>query len=229
MTREAVSIKGTRNGLVILLDAEQEFNQLKLLLQNKLESAKGFFTGARFWFKQTLPRLSHDQQEELITICINNGLVPTSGGYDREIEPQAKKSFLPDQSCTGLTPEEETSPCLLIQQSIRSGQAVTFNGHVTVLGDLHPGGVITATGNILIMGSLRGVAHAGAMGDSKAIIIAYRLQPSQLRIAHMAARSPEHPANGPVMPEIARIINNSIVVEPYVAKNEPLAKFERLA
>jgi len=79
------------------------------------------------------------------------------------------------------------------------------------------------------MGSLRGVAHAGAMGDSTTVIIAYRLQPSQIRIAHLAARSPEYQANGPVMPEIARIINNSIVVEPYDAKSETHTKFERLA
>lgn len=228
MTREAVNIKGTRNGLVILLDLEQDYNKLKMVLLNKLDSAKGFYTGARFWFKPSLPKLTNDQREELLDMCISNGLVPTSGGYDRESEPLAKMAVQPDHS-TGLTPEEENCPCLLIQQSLRSGQSVTYNGHVTVLGDLHAGGVITASGNILVMGSLRGVAHAGAMGDSTTVIIAYRLQPSQIRIAHLAARSPEYQANGPVMPEIARIINNSIVVEPYDAKSETHTKFERLA
>jgi len=228
VTREAISIKGTRYGLVILLDADQEFNQLKLLLQNKLESAKGFFTGARFWFKQTLPVLTNDQQEELLNICTNNGLIPATGVYDKEIEPLAKKAFQPGQR-TGLTPEEENSPCLLVQQNIRSGQSITYNGHVTVLGDLHPGGGITAAGNILVMGSLRGVAHAGAAGDSNAVIIAYRLKPSQLRIANLVARSPEHPAKDPAVPEIARVTNNGIVVSPYDTKSETIAKSERLA
>jgi septum site-determining protein MinC len=227
MTHEAVSIKGTRNGLVIILDAKQEFSQLKILLQNKLASAQGFFTGARFLFKETPPILTRDQQEELLTICTKNGLVPASEVFDSEIASQAKKTSLLDFSCTGLTPEEEASPCLLIQQSIRSGQSITFNGHIVVLGDLHPGGSITATGNILVMGTLRGVAHAGATGDSKATIIAYRLQPSQLRIACLVALSAERPIKGPISPEIARIINNNIIVEPFVTKTQ--AKFELLA
>jgi len=229
MTQEAVSIKGTRHGLVILLDTDQEFNQLKLLLQHKLESAKGFFTGAKFWFKQTMPMLTHDQQEELLNICTNNGLIPATRVYDKEAEPPAKKALLPRQRA-GFTPEDENSPCLLVQRNIRSGQTITYNGHIAVLGDLHPGGSITATGNILVMGSLLGVAHAGALGDVKAVILAYRLKPSQLRIANHVARSPEHSGKDkdPAVPEIARIINNNIVVTPYDAKNENIAKPERL-
>ena len=72
---------------------------------------------------------------------------------------------------------------LLVQRSLRSGQSIHHTGSVVIMGDVNPGAEVIAGGNIVVMGSFRGVAHAGAQGDESATITAFRLRPTQLRIA----------------------------------------------
>lgn len=104
---------------------------------------------------------------------------------------------------------------LLVEKALRSGQRVSSSGHVVVLGDVHAGAEIVAGGNIIVMGSLQGLAHAGALGDSNAVIVAFRLAPTQLRIAEHITRAPDGPVTGPGGPEIARIKGGVVTVERF--------------
>lgn len=79
---------------------------------------------------------------------------------------------------------------------IRSGQVLEITGDLLLIGDVNPGGKVVATGNIFIMGNLRGVAHAGATGNRKAVIAASYMAPSQLRIADIISRSPDSDGEG---------------------------------
>ena len=111
-----------------------------------------------------------------------------------------------------VLPEEET---ILIQRTIRSGQSIRFHGNVVIMGDVNPGGEVVAGGDIIVMGHLRGVAHAGAMGSEKAVVAAFRLQPTQLSIANHITRSPDGEQVTPEQPEVARIQNGVVVIEKY--------------
>ena len=104
---------------------------------------------------------------------------------------------------------------LLVRRTIRSGQTVRCTGHVTVLGDVNPGGQVVAGGDIVIWGKLRGTVHAGATGDDHALVCALVLAPTQLRIGSHIARSPEEEVKDLVIPEMARVQENGIVVEPW--------------
>ena len=106
----------------------------------------------------------------------------------------------------------EEGSCLFVERTLRSGKSVQFDGHVVVLGDVNPGAEIIATGNIAVLGSLRGVAHAGATGERKASVSAYHLAPTQLRIADVVTRGPADEADGRG-PEIARIKDDQLIVE----------------
>src|SRR5690606_16549171 len=74
--------------------------------------------------------------------------------------------------------EEQT---LLVRRTIRSGQRIDYHGNVVVMGDVNAGAVVTCTGDIVVLGSLRGLAHAGAEGNDEAVVVAFRLEPTQLR------------------------------------------------
>jgi septum site-determining protein MinC len=88
-------------------------------------------------------------------------------------------------------PQEPKVSMTTLRGMIRSGQTLHNEGDLLYLGDVNPGGIITSTGNIYIMGSLRGMAHAGSDGDEKAIIAASHMRPTQLRIAGVISRSPD--------------------------------------
>ncbi|MCW2277136.1 septum site-determining protein MinC [Heliophilum fasciatum] len=104
---------------------------------------------------------------------------------------------------------------LVIQRTLRSGQTVRYPGHVIILGDVNPGAEVIAGGNIIVMGIFRGVAHAGAMGDDRAIVTALRLRPVQLRIANHITRPPDDDNALPDQPEVARIRDGVVTIEQY--------------
>ncbi|WP_231685600.1 septum site-determining protein MinC [Phosphitispora fastidiosa] len=104
---------------------------------------------------------------------------------------------------------------ILIQRTVRSGQSIRFDGNVVVMGDVNPGSEIVASGNIVVMGALRGVVHAGALGNETATVAAFKLQPTQLRIANHITRAPDGDYLTPEYPEIARIKDGVVVIEVY--------------
>ncbi|MGQ9511862.1 septum site-determining protein MinC [Thermodesulfitimonas sp.] len=104
---------------------------------------------------------------------------------------------------------------ILILRTLRSGQSIFYPGNVVIIGDVNPGAQVTATGDVIVVGALRGMVHAGAGGDEGAMVVAFRLEPTQLRIANHISRPPEGmtPAR---QPEVARIKNGVVTIEAYV-------------
>lgn len=126
----------------------------------------------------------------------------------------------------GITPEdfEENSentaelPNLYLTQTLRSGQTVTYEGNIFIIGDTHPGSEVIATGDITVWGILGGIAHAGSEGNVSAKVRALKLNPIQLRIAGLYSRRnstvnvPYVQKTNEFTPEEARINNKQIVV-----------------
>lgn len=72
-----------------------------------------------------------------------------------------------------------------VKGAVRSGTRIEFEKSVVVIGDLNAGAEIIAGGNIVVTGILRGLAHAGAKGNKKAIIATKKLEAPQIRIANV--------------------------------------------
>jgi septum site-determining protein MinC len=105
------------------------------------------------------------------------------------------------------------SDLLVHRGTLRAGDHLQGEGSVLLLGDVNPGARISAVGNVLVWGRLRGVAHAGAGGDKGARIVALQLRPLQLRIADVVARGPEG-LPPPGLAEQARLVAGEIRIDP---------------
>ncbi len=88
--------------------------------------------------------------------------------------------------------ETEKLPTLYIQRTLRSGQSITSDGNIVIIGDANPGSEIIAKGDITIWGILGGIAHAGSAGNKYAKIRALKMNAIQLRIADTFARRPDN-------------------------------------
>lgn len=112
---------------------------------------------------------------------------------------------------------DEEANARIIFGTLRSGQRVETPFSLIVIGDVNPGADVVAGGDILVMGSLRGTAHAGAYEDDTLdrVVISLHMQPMQLRIGSVVSRGGTEIGKGP---EVAKIDNRMIVVEPYSAK-----------
>jgi hypothetical protein len=122
-----------------------------------------------------------------------------------------------------IVPQEVVYPdaafeTLYLRQNLRSGQTVKFNGNIIIVGDVHAGSEITAGGDIVVWGELRGIAHAGAQGNYKSEIRAMKIEALQLRIADYIARRPDriyYHKDGAEMapsPELARVADGEIKI-----------------
>lgn len=120
------------------------------------------------------------------------------------------------------TEEFADEATVLVKRTLRSGQSIHYHGNVVVLGDVNPGAEIVAGGNVVVMGSLRGVVHAGAVGNADAVVTAFRLLPTQLRIADQITRSPDGIYPDPGMAETAKIVDGIVVIQRYQPPGDKL-------
>lgn len=199
MSQKMVVIKGTRDGISIILRRRSDFETIRDTILEKLQKGGDFFKGgeARLLVKEGY--ISQEEMEQLETMLKEYGL------NLKKDHPLYTISF----------PTPPLPETLILKKTLRSGQRISYGGNVVVIGDVNPGGEVIAKGDILVFGALRGMAHAGAEGDANSIVAAYRLQPTQLRIAGVIARPPEGKSAVPQVPEVARLKDGVIVIEPY--------------
>jgi septum site-determining protein MinC len=98
---------------------------------------------------------------------------------------------------------------LYLQTTVRSGMEIRHSGTIVIFGDANPGSSVIADGDVIVWGNLRGVAQAGASGNSRCLIMALRLEPTQIRIASYVARAPETPP-AQYYPEVAYVTPEGI-------------------
>ena len=104
---------------------------------------------------------------------------------------------------------------LLHKGTVRSGDRISSNGNLCIIGDVNPGAIVSANKNIYVWGKMLGIAFAGKGGNKNASIAALYLNPLQLRIADLIAIGPkDKPKN--YYPEIAVVDKQTINIKPYI-------------
>lgn len=233
MNPEAITIKGIRQGLLVTLpwedSADRAWHADLRVLETRLGQNPAFFRGGRVALDVGRRELSRDEIEKARSLLARHqvdlfavvsespmteaaaqeiGLVINLGPMrPREPEPAAKDA-------PGGGEELPAVDNLVVRRTLRSGQSLRHPGHVVIIGDVNPGAEVVAGGDILVWGRVRGVVHAGALGNEGAVICALDLAPTQLRIAGHIARSPEDKRRRPV-PEMASVQDGRIIAVPW--------------
>jgi len=108
---------------------------------------------------------------------------------------------------------------ILHEGTVRSGDRISSNGNLCIIGDVNPGAIVSAKNNIYVWGKLLGIAFAGKTGNNNASIASLYLKPLQLRIADVIAIGPkEKPHNH--YPEIALIDKRTIIIKPHLIETK---------
>ena len=108
---------------------------------------------------------------------------------------------------------------ILHKGTVRSGERISSNGNLCIVGDVNPGAIVSAKQNIYVWGKLLGIAFAGKGGNKNASIASLYLNPLQLRIADLIAIGPkDKPKN--YYPEIAVIDKQIITIKPYLVDSK---------
>lgn len=203
--RKNVTFKVDNKGITIFINEDIDFQMIKEELGKRFGKNHRFFSNGLVRFNLGRRNLTAQEKEELLSFFQNKDRVLMVEFMEERGDDYAKPKT-PSLSSQRI--------CHIIEGTIRSGQQIEMEESLLINGDVNPGAEVVSKGNIYILGSLRGLAHAGSLGDETAYVYALVFKPTQLRIAAYIARSPDEEVkdNGP---EIARVIGGKIVVEPF--------------
>ncbi|MDF5706378.1 MAG: septum site-determining protein MinC [Nostoc sp. S4] len=172
---------------------------------------------------QELAEALSEVQLRLISVSTSRrqtAIAAVTSGYSVE-QLQPVTSLSTEPKATAI-PQADA---LYLEMTVRSGVEIRHPGTVILLGDLNPGGIVVADGDIIIWGRLRGIAHAGAGGNVSCLIMALQMEPTQLRIADAVARAPEklpmqfYPEVAHITPQGIRIARATDFSRNQVSKN----------
>ena len=221
MSEEMVKIKGSGDGLQLNFAPGAAFADIEKELRRKLESGSGFF------LRGTLVRIPRDVlTEEELTVLQKlfhaHGLIcrraaaPEAAAATKTTAVRSAKKPVAQPAPAATAPPATQPPVqemVVVNRTLRGGQEINTKSSVLVCGNVNPGAQIIAGGSIDIRGTCRGMVHAGAYGDTQAFVIADHLMPTQIRIADLIARSPDHMEKSD-RAERASIKDGQIVIEP---------------
>ncbi len=221
MPANSLRIKGSKNGIVI--EFEEDIGQAVTLLEDKLKNSPAFFSGSEAIIVLPETFIVEEQFLARLTQVLANSQVKL-----RELRRVNSTTIIETEIIK--TPEKigVEQGIFWVEKRLRSGDRITADGDLVIVGDVNPGAEVVATGNILVWGNLLGVAHAGSDGNEKSRIRALRLQATQLRIGSHISRAPDD-LSTPQGPEVARVGPNGIVIEAWEKLvTEPLPFWRRL-
>jgi septum site-determining protein MinC len=242
---QELEIKGWRNGLLITLPDTGEWDAVREALEARLSEAKDgrtFWRGAQvtldfgtrvlesesvsalcewlrsFWGLIPLAAVAANSQTRVACeklVLKTYEVLPTIQKATADWEASSPTVAAPPPA-RSAAPSSELNNALYLFRSVRSGQRIEHSGNLVICGDVSPDAEVIATGDIIVVGKLRGRPHAGCQGDEGAKIVASELRAPQLRIAGKIAAAPpdEGLRSEKRSAEVARIENGEIQVFP---------------
>ena len=186
--------RGTRRGILLSLDPDDSIEAFQHLIKDLKQ--KELFKG----------RIVLEVPEKLPWSLVQGiaEQIKHLGGEVTEIRPPSSVV-------------QTKSETIIVSRTIRSGGVIESTGAAIILGDVNAGAEIIAEGDIIVIGKLRGMAHAGALGNENAVIWAQQIMSPQLRIAGALAQGDGNSTNT-TGGEIAQLKDGHIVLKPWDGK-----------
>lgn len=177
MKPSSVSINLKKDEIIIKLNEKAEQKVLIANLKRKLPELKKLYQDEKTPIRIVGKVLKNKEMDEIQKIIKDK--------IDVEIEFDMPKSLGLSSIRKVYESEVGISETKFHKGSLRSGQKLETEGSLVVLGDVNAGAEVIASDNIVVLGSLRGLAHAGAKGNKQAIIAAGLFDSVQVRIANI--------------------------------------------
>ncbi|MCR5179415.1 MAG: hypothetical protein K6C95_10585 [Lachnospiraceae bacterium] len=208
-----VTIKGSGNGVVLVLDPDMEFDDLKKELKKRISDASDFFRDSSFPIRVRGREFSGAEQQELLDIVRKSARVQIS---EFVFEPPVRpKKLSAEEVFSGEDPEDEEDDrqafgdteelsmadrailkelekhlsgdfAILHTGPVKNGEVIRSEYSLVIMGDVRVGGCVEATGSVYVLGSLYGDVIAGSDGNRSAIVMSGNLKPRSLSIGSLS-------------------------------------------
>lgn len=206
----SVIIKGTKNGIIVKMDKDLPFDEIKKQLAVKFDETAGFFKEANMALSFEGRELSSEETEEVMDIIQKHSkiniicLVDNNRFHEKVFEDAITERINELSAQTGQ----------FYKGTLRSGQVFESESSVIILGDVNPGAKVIAKGNVVVLGALKGNIFAGSAGNENCFVAALDMNPMQIRIGDVLARCADNAKpDKHIVPKMAFVENGSIFIE----------------
>ena len=173
--KNSITIQLKKDEIWIRVQEDAEEKEILESLEEKIEELKNLYKDDTTPIKITGKVLKNKEMEEIQRIIKEK--------IDVKIEFESPKTLGLAGIKKSFNQEIKTSETKFNKGSLRSGQRLEYEGSIVIIGDVNAGAEVIAGENIVILGDLRGLAHAGAKGNKSAIIATNKIDCPQIRIA----------------------------------------------
>lgn len=190
---QAVIIKSNKYGIHLVLDNEISFQSLLDAIIEKFKESEKFFKGAKLAISFEGRKLTPEQETTIIDAITANTSIEILCIVDEDPEHEA---YIREQieACQAAVQQPYMDGgTQFYRGTLRSGQIIESESGIVVVGDVNPGATVSANGSIVVLGAVKGNVYAGLGGDESAFIVALDMDPIQIRIGSLIAKSPDKP------------------------------------
>lgn len=209
MKKAPVVIKGNKSGIRIVLEPDMKFEELLKEVQKKFSSSADFLGNAQVAVSFEGRELSEDE-EGILLQCISDY---SNLDVVCIIDNDKKREEYFTKSLNERLMQINSNSGQFFKGNLRSGQVMEFETSIVILGDINAGAQVVSTGNIIVLGNLNGTVYAGASGRENSFVVALKMNPMQIRIADVIARSSDEKSAPPSEPQIAYLEQGVIYVD----------------
>lgn len=219
---QPVIIKSNKYGINLILDPNLPFRELLGHITDKFVEYEKFFKDARMAISFYGRELSGEEEYQILDTISQNTDVHIICIIDNdETREQNTK-----QKIDAYLAEENSNTGRFYKGTLRSGQVLECETSIIIIGDVNPGAKIVSTGNIVILGALKGNAYAGASGNESCFVAALDMNPVQIKIGSIIGRSEDKGILASIRerrrvvaePQVATVSDGHILIEP-ITKN----------
>lgn len=191
---QTVIIKSNKYGINLILDPKIAFEDLLKAIIEKFKESEKFFKNSKLAIAFEGRELSQEEEYRIIDAITDNTTIEILCVIDNNEENAEKMKQQIDAYCDAV--EQQYTEAMAAQGEfykgiLRSGQVLESESSITIIGDVNPGAKVISGGNIVILGALKGNAHAGAYGNQDCFIFALDMNPIQIQIGELIAKSPD--------------------------------------
>ena len=209
MKKAPVVIKGNKSGIRIVLDDALPFPEILEEVEKKFKESSDFLGEAQVAVSFDGRKLTEEQEAILLECIKENSKLQVVCLIDED--KQREELF--NQTLNEKLMAMNANSGQFFKGNLSSGQVKEFETSVVILGDINVGAQVVSTGNVIVLGSLYGTVYAGAAGKENAFIVALKMNPMQIRISDVIARSSDEKQETPAEPQIAYLQDGAIYID----------------
>ena len=182
--RNAVVIKSSKAGMTVILDPELPFGELLDAIGKKFSESARFWGSVQMALTLEGRDLTAAQEFAIVDTITKNSQIEVLCLLDTDAERIERC----EKALNDKLMELNSQTGQFYRGTLKRGDCLESEASIVIIGNVDHGARVTAKGNVIVLGELKGTVTAGVSGNPQAVVMALDMAPLQIRIGDMSSR-----------------------------------------